>query len=523
MNKLILSELTIEQKIGQMLFCRQPIDQEDKDFMIELIRRRSLGGVHIWDPEKTPVNEFLEAADYPLLIGENMEYGFEHGAVNFPCPLAIASTNSTETAYESARIIAENAREAGYNIAFGPVMDLAMNPLSSCVGPRSYGENKELVAGMTASVIDGFQEQGVIVTAKHYPGFGESSVDSHLGMVYLTQNEEDLINRELYPYIENVADLSGIMVGHIMVPKVDPEYPASLSSKLISIIRRLGYKGLLITDSLAMVGLTNHFGLEECHSLSMKAGNDMLLASYRIPAKQTYSYMLATYKNGLVSEQQINAAVSRIIEAQNKTLKTCRHDDDVETLIQKSEKMSEKSIASILTGVNKAEIPVDKRYLFVVQEANKFVNPVTNEMEEEKSGLQGIEKLIADNFINSDIVKINDFPSTSQMEYVVNMTMSYESIVLIVYNKTDHYTGSSDLTKRFLALFDAISHKVSAVVSFGNPYAVREYPEVPRIILGYEGGYCEKAAFKVLCGEIEATGKIPVSINSINKNKEGKK
>ena len=179
--------------------------------------------------------------------------------------------------------------------------------------------------------------------------------------------------------------------------------------------------------------------------------------------------------------------------------------------------MSEKSIAAILTGVEKAEIPIEKRYLFIVQEANKFVNPATNEMEKEKSGLQGIEQLIGEKFVNSNIVKINDFPSTFQMEYVVNMTMDYESIVLVVYNKTDHYTGSSDLTKRFLALFDAISHKVSAVVSFGNPYAVREYPDVPRIILAYEGGYCEKAAFRVLCGEIEATGKIPVSINQKNK------
>lgn len=508
-----LADLTIEQKIGQMLLCRRPLNNEDKEYILELIRNRSLGGIHGMFPE------LLETADYPLLICDNMESGFTKGKAGFTCPLAIGATGSEEYAYEFARISAIEAKAKGFNVVFGPIFDIALNPAAFCGGSLRFGGNAELVSRLGAAAVRGYQDQGMVVTAKHYPGFGESAIDSHLEMVYLKCDEELLVKRELAPYryaIEH-ADLSGVMVGHITVPKIDDKYPASLSPKLINILRKTGFGGLVITDSLAMLGITNYFGLEECHALAMAAGIDMVMASYRVPAKTAYDFMLNAYRRGRVTEEQIDAAVRRVIAAQNRTLKK----PDVSEINQKEMELageiSSHSITALLNGVDSAAVPTDGKHLFIIETANIFKNPETGYIEEEKSNIGKIESFIKVKFPNSDIAKINKFPNASQMEQTVTKTMYYDSIIMVTYNWTSGYTGSADMTKRLLALLNAVAHKLSAILIFGNPFPAREFPAVSRLIIGYENGNCEEEAIKVLAGESTAKGTLPIALNLTKK------
>lgn len=515
MRALKITDLTIKQKIGQMLLCRRPINKEDKGFIIEMIRNRSLGGIHLTYEMKDEIPEFLEAADYPLLICENMDSGFPTGKITIPCQMAVGAANSEKMAYECGRITAIEAKAAGYNVVFGPTLDIAMNPKSSNVGYKSFGGNKELVARMGTAVIRGYQEQGMIVTGKHFPGFGESAVDSHLGMVYLEADDQTLISRELYPYIKAIkdADMSGVMLGHIMVPKIDPIYPASVSPKLIGLLRKLGFNGLVMTDSFAMIGMTNLFGLEECHGLAMAAGADMVMTSYRLTARKAYEYMVKAYERGMVTEEQIDAAAKRVLTAQAKTLLKPNMTFTTEKELEIAKRMSRESVTVVLSGTDNAAIPTDVRHLFILLEGNTFIDPQTGETQSETSGLENIEQLIKEKFLYSDIIKINEYPSREQMEYVSSITMEYKSIVMITYGQVQAYMGSSDLTHRVVALMNALKHKLSAVVLFGNPYASREFPEVPRIIYGYQDGFCEEAVMNVLSGCNTVTGKLPINLN----------
>ncbi|HOJ10492.1 MAG TPA: glycoside hydrolase family 3 N-terminal domain-containing protein, partial [Clostridiales bacterium] len=361
MKPLNLADLTIEQKIGQMLLCRRPLNDEDKEYILELIRNRSLGGIHGMFPE------LLETADYPLLICENMESGFPKGEAELTCPLAIGATGSEEYAYEFGRISAIEAKAKGYNVVFGPIFDIALNPAAFCGGSLRFGGNKELVSRLGAAAVRGYQDQGMIVTAKHYPGFGESAIDSHLEMVYLKCDKKLLLERELEPYryaIEH-ADLSGVMVGHITVPKIDDKYPASLSPKITNILREIGFDGLTMTDSLAMLGITNYYGLEECHALAMTAV-DMVMASYRVPAKMAYEFMLNAYRKGRVTEEQIDEAVRRVIAAQNKTLKKPETTKLTHKEMNLAKEISRDSITALLDGVDSTAIPTDGRHLFIL-------------------------------------------------------------------------------------------------------------------------------------------------------------
>lgn len=522
MKPLDIKDLTIEQKIGQMLLARPPVNKYDRDYILDMLKNKCLGGIHVTGffseyyagfNHKEEALLFSETAGYPVLICEDMEFGFFQGELQLPSPMAIGSTDSEQLAYEFGRITALEAKAAGYNTVFGPIMDIAMNPRSSCVGPRAFGGAKEIVARMATAAIKGYQEQGMVVAAKHYPGFGESHVDSHIGMVYLKGDESSLIDRELYPYLKAMreADLSGIMVGHIMVPKVDEKYPATISSKLIGIIRKCGYNGLIMTDSFAMIGMTNMFGIEECHRMAMAAGNDMVMTSYRIGAKAAYEYLLKAYHDGVVTEEQIDAAATRVLAAQRRTLKKSLQPGITQKERDLVARMAQDAIAVTLDGVDSAAVDPRQRHLVIILEGNTFVHQKSAELYQEDNGLKVAEQRIREKFINSDILKMSEFPSRPEIELVLKTTMDYDSIIMVAFNRSKSYVGSSDLTERVLAVIEGLTHKLSAVVLFGNPYAAREFVKVPRIIYGFDNGLCQEYAIRVLAGESMAKGKLPVN------------
>ena len=523
MQSLRIEELSVEQKIGQMLLMRNPISQEDFEFVMELVKNKSLGGIHIShkyvkddyfvSSEKVFLEKILETADYPILICEDMEYGFPKSEVSLPYQMALGSANSEELCYEYGRITAIEAKRAGYNTVFGPIVDIAMNPNSCCVGSRAFGGTKEIVAKMAAAVIRGYQDQGMIVTAKHFPGFGESAVDNHIGMVYLEGDEQLLIEREIYPYLYAMknADLSGIMMGHIMVPKVDPVYPASISPKMIDLLRKIGYNDLIMTDSLAMIGMTNMFPLGECHKLAMKAGNDMVMTSYRTGAKEAYGYMLEAYREGMVTEEQITSAVGRVIKAQNRTLKKAEQAEITAREIEATRQMAEKSIAVQLNGVDSPAIDTCKKHLFIIQEGIVYKDPYNGKIKEDSCEVAIAAEVLKEKFPNSVFITIPEFPAKPQLEHVLMQTLQYDSVVMVLANKSVSYTGSSDATKRMVSVMDGLREKLSAVVLFGCPYAAREFGTLKRIIYGFDGKQGQRYAALTLAGEHQAQGKLPVS------------
>ncbi|MGI5173974.1 glycoside hydrolase family 3 protein [Treponema sp. OMZ 840] len=524
LKTLHIEELTIEQKIGLMLFMRNPIDAEDLDFTLEMIRNHSLGGIHLsfryvhenyYCPgEKYLLEKVLENADYPILIGDDMEYGFNYGNIELPYQMALTSTNNIKLAYEYGRITAIEAKKGYYNTVFGPIMDIAALPLSSCVGSRAYADTKEKVSEYAIATIKGYQDQGMVVTGKHYPGFGYSPVDSHIGMVYLDADEKTLINRELVPYTEAIksADLSGIMVGHIMVPKVDPQYPASLSKKIVDVIRNQGYDGLMITDSLAMIGLTNIFGLETCHQLPMAAGIDMVLTSYRISCKEAYTYMLDAYKKGIVSEEQINNAARRVITAQNRTLKkpvvSDISEEDRSTVFQ----MSVDAVIDIRKNGSATKLFDGTDLLFVFQKGNIYEDFDTGELKRESYNFLTFEENIKKNYPKASILYLPEFPARNQQERFMAKTMDYSRIVMVLGTKNESYRGTSDIPRRMLAMMEGLKSKLVCVILSGCPYACREFLYVPRIICAYDGQLCQKIAIDVLLGKKKSTGILPVNL-----------
>lgn len=530
MKSLNINELTIEQKIGQMLIARPPRSKADKEYILGLLRNKSLGGIQITgyfravtgtsdldQGDREMIAEFVEAAGYPILICDDMEFGYAGGEVALPSPLGIGSINSEEMAYEFARITAIEAKAAGYNTVFGPTMDIAVNPESSCVGARAFGGDKELVARLATAAVRGYQDEGMIVTAKHFPGSGAEKIDNHIRLAPLNKDIKEIMEEDVCPYLKAMKEenLSGIMMGQVIVPSIDPKYPATLSPKMNRFLREeIGYKGLIITDSFTMVSLRNQFTLEDCLRLGMAAGNDMVMTSYLEDCHVAYEAMLKAFHEGYVTEKQIDAAVTHVIEAQNKTLKPARQSGITQKERDIAERMIQDSITASIRYVDNEAVDPNEKYLILIEEGNLCIDPVLGKQVQEYSGILDIaEKEIKKRFINSNILKINEFPSRNQMFELLRKSIHYNHIIMVVYNKSIAYTGSSDLTKRMIAYMEGVSDKLDAVVLFGNPYAAREFPPIPRIIYGYyELQECQEYAIKTLVGEHVAKGKLPVDV-----------
>lgn len=530
LKPLVLEELTIQQKIGQMLMARPPRSRADKEYIIKLLKNKSLGGIQVTgyfravtgnsdldQDDRDMIAEFNEAAGYPLLICDDMEFGYSGGILQLPSPLALGSMASETMAYEFARLTAVEAKAAGYNTVFGPDMDLASNPLSSAVGARAFGSDKELVARLATAAVRGYQDEGMLVTAKHFPGSGAASIDNHIRLAPLEKTKEEILKEDCLPYIKAMkeAGLSGIMMGQVIVPALDKKFPATLSPEIHRFLREtLGYKGLIITDSFTMVSLRNQFSLAECLRYGMAAGNDMVMTSYREDTKPAYEAMLNAWREGYVTDKQIDAAAARVLDAQKKTLAKPRHTQLTSRDFKTADKMFADSVTAVVRNTPVASVDPKARYLILIEEGNLCIDPVTaKEVQEYSGNLAVVEAELRQRFIHSDIVRVNEFPSRNQMFDLLRRSIHYDKIIMVVYNKSIAYTGSSDLTKRLLAYMEGVSDKLEAVVMFGNPYAAREFPFVPRIIFGYdESESSQKYCIKTLAGEHEALGRLPVTV-----------
>lgn len=527
------STLTMEQKIGQMIIARSPVDEESWQFMLELIRNKSLGGVHIRKTDSKPsflmneekikdmIRHVKEIAEYPILICEDMENGYGEGQVVLGSPMALSSTDDVKLAYEFGSITAREAKLDGYNLVFGPLLDIGMHPLSSCQGQRTFGAEKEQVAKIAGQVIEGYQSEGFVVTGKHYPGFGASAVDSHIDMVVLYSDEKELLERELYPYLQCATkhDMSGVMSGHIMVPKVDPEYPASLSKKLLGLLRREGYEGLIMTDSLAMVGLTNLYGVENCHKMAMAAGNDMVLCDYRTSVIKSYQWMQEAFRDGMITEEAIDRAVDRVIVAQNRTItpKGLKPAKPVGVREQElADRIAKKSIVEVLHGDEEPALNTKAKHLFIIQQGNLYPDPHTGEIKQEPSGVEFCKDELKMLFAASEFRNIQAYPGKYEIEATLAAALTHDSVIMVLNGYTLSYGGSSDSTKRMLALMAGLRTRISAVIQFGNPYAAREYMAYPRIIYGFDGERCQRYAARTLAGLHRAKGKLPVQVEQTN-------
>ena len=515
-----VSEMTLEQKIGHLFIARDYINEEDKQYILDMIRKGALGGVQISHKQirETFPKEVLATADYPILICADMEQGFPGGKVQLPSQMALSATNQLELAYQFAKETAIEAKNAGYNMVWSPVVDICTAESLEVI--RSVGDSAETVSKFANALVRGYQDEGMLATAKHYPGHDDAKEDSHMVAPVSHRTEEELLSKEILPYISTMkeSDVSAIMTTHVYYDQIDPEYPASLSEKVISIIRRQGFDGLAITDSLAMMGIINEFGDKGCLGLAIKAGNDLVLPNYRLGFRKSFEYMMQAYEEGVFTEQRLNEAVERVLKAQEKTRKKPSATSLSEEQAKIGETISKQCLVTICNTDEGMQLRRDTKKLFVLLCENEYfrgereTSEVVTYGTKTRASLKSLEQLIQDTFPGAKTLVIPEFPSPVDNEIVLLETNKADEVVFFTYSKYAAYQGDNCITERVRTLI-RLNQKLAAVVHMGTPGDLKKFLHAPRVIHGYLGGRCEEYAVQILNGEYLPTAKLPVALD----------
>ncbi|KPL60447.1 beta-N-acetylhexosaminidase [Rossellomorea vietnamensis] len=331
----LIFNMSLEEKIGQMLIAGvngTQMDEPTKD----LIQKHKVGGFiffsdHLKGPEQTVrfVNQVKEAnADnpLPLLLSVDQEGGnvtrLPGGLVNFPTNQQIGDANDPDVSYEVGTLLGKELKEFGFNLNFAPVLDVNSNPDNPIIGDRSFSPDPDIVSELGIQTMKGIQSQNILSSIKHFPGHGDTSVDSHLALPVVNKSLQELDSLELIPFkraINDGADL--VMVAHILLPQLDDTYPSSLSKAIVTDLLRekLNYKGVVITDDMTMKAVADNYGMGEAAVQSVKAGSDLILIAHDAQKAVTAMEALkSAVKNGEISEKRIDESVKRIIHLKQK-------------------------------------------------------------------------------------------------------------------------------------------------------------------------------------------------------------
>ena len=329
-----ISTMTLEEKVGQMMFYGVNGTNVD-DKVVNLFEDQHAGGIilyghrNFWgsslDNNVKYVNSIKKAnrqnSDIPLFIGFDEEGGsmsqLPQELMRTPSKGELGNTNDSSLATGIGAGTAKKLKLLGINTDFGTVLDINTNKNNPIIGVRSYGSTQEKVTEFGINELKAIQNEGVIPTVKHFPGHGDTEVDSHLGLPSLNHDLNRLKSTELVPFqtaINNGVDM--VMTAHIMLPQIDKEYPATMSKKILTDLLRdeMGYKGVIITDDLEMQAISKNWDLGEAAIKSVEAGADILLVCHTIENQQkVYNAVVQGVNDGKIDENRIDESVRRIL------------------------------------------------------------------------------------------------------------------------------------------------------------------------------------------------------------------
>lgn len=330
-----ISKMSLDEKIGQMVivgFEGHTLDTEIKG----MIEDGDIGGVILFKRNVEDSAQLIELVNslkdansknnIPLFVSIDEEGGtvsrMPDGLLDIPTNRVIGQKDDKEFSYEIGKTIAKEIKSFGFNMNFAPVLDIDSNPNNPVIGNRSYGSDEKLVSKLGVETMKGIQSEGVISVVKHFPGHGDTAVDSHIGLPIVDKSLEQLQQFEFIPFaeaIKNNADV--VMIAHILLKQIDPENPASFSKTLITDILRnqLNFQGVVITDDLTMGAIVENYDIGDAAIQSIAAGSDIALICHGYENEiKVLDRLKKAVENGIISQERVNESVYRILSLKKK-------------------------------------------------------------------------------------------------------------------------------------------------------------------------------------------------------------
>lgn len=523
-----LAGLSLAEKAAQMIGVRAlgvPVNPD----AAELRRLRQqvalgVGTLVVFESESGTLprllNELQSEARVPLLVAADMERGISfrmrRGVVPLPYAMAVGATRSEEDARFTGEVTAREGRALGIHWAFAPVADVNNNPLNPIINIRSYGEDPELVARLDAAFVAGCREGALMTTAKHFPGHGDTASDSHLRVAEFGGDRERLESVELVPFKRAVAaGVDAVMIGHIAVPALDPSgAPASVSRPVADLLRgELGFKGLVVTDAMDMAGAKGAWTGDSAIR-AVQAGADMIL----LPPDPDVAVaaLVRSVEEGQLSESRLDASVLRILEAKQRLELHRNRLVDLAAVasrlarpadVERAMHIARRSITVVRNEGSllplRAEQPL--RILHLVLSSDLHNRDIQGVLEDE----------LEERRVDAETVALGPEVSSETLEDLVARASTFSHVLASAFVRVAGSKGTADMSPSHARLLRALhaAGRPVVVISFGSPYLLKQFPELPAYLCAYGSAESsQRAALAALFGEYAVGGKLPVTL-----------
>ena len=513
----IYNSLSIDQKIGQLFTIWVATKQgpEKMDEVSSIIKKNHLGGLifslgNINDQAKY-TNEFQSISKVPLLIGMDAEWGIGmrlDDAFSFPYNMTLGALNDNSLIYRVGKRIGVHAKRIGVHINFAPVTDINTNPNNPIIGSRSFGEDKINVTMKSLSYLKGMQSEGIMGSAKHFPGHGDTSTDSHKTLPIINFSAKRINDVELFPYKQLIKNnLSTVMVAHMEVPSLEkePKMPSTLSKNIISKLlkKKLKFEGLVITDAMDMKGVVDFNKNQSADVSALLAGNDVLLMPDDLD-ESTKSIKNAI-KDGTITEKRLKYSVKKILMAKYKAGLHKNNKVDLKNIVEDMNSNIDKLLFEEITEKSITLIKNDNDILPLKDVSSKIAF-----LEMGDSNSDEFFKML------NHYTKVDKVQYDSKAE-LLRTLKPYKTVIVGFHKSNKSPFDPYKFSKTEIETIELLSKNKNVILNvFAKAYALMDVDmtNVSSVLVSYQNNVtAQNKSAQIIFGALPAVGRLPVSIN----------
>lgn len=522
----VFNKLSKRQKIAQLFMVRvysnqtQPFD----DSIAHLIKKEKIGGIVFFQGgpvrQANFINRYQKVSKVPLLVAIDGEWGLGmrlDSTISYPYQMTLGAVQDNTLLFKMGQFVARDFKRLGLQMNFGPDMDVNNNPNNPVIGFRSFGDNKYNVAQKGIAYMKGMQNGGILTTAKHFPGHGDTDVDSHYDLPQLLFTRQRLDSLEEYPFREAIkAGLSGVMVAHMNIPALDStkHLPSTLSRPIITGVLKdsLGFKGLVVSDAMGMKGVVKYFPNGEADVRALIAGNDILELSEN--SKRAVKMVKKALRKKQINKEELFARVKKVLAAkywaglnhvqpvETGSLIADLNKADAKTLVQQ---LTDSALTQLTNNPGRPTIDFGKKTALVSIGA---IDTTLYQRELKKQFADSKAFFVAKNI--SDTVTLNN---------LLNQLKGYDQVIIGVHDMRLRPASKLDFSSNVKLLIAELAAQPNSTISvFANPYTIAGLPGIEKcgmLLMGYQkSDEMQRSAVKAICGQLKPTGKLPVNVSA---------
>ncbi|WP_276497296.1 glycoside hydrolase family 3 protein [Pontibacter litorisediminis] len=522
----VFNTLTPEERIAQLIIIEAFSNKGPKynaDVM-RLIKEYKVGGIIFFQGgpvrQANLTNKYQAASKVPLWISMDAETGVGmrlDSTVEYPSQQMLGALTDNDLIYRMGVEVAQEFKRLGMHINFAPVADVNNNPKNPVISYRSFGEDKYDVAAKSIAYMQGMQDGGIMAVAKHFPGHGDTDVDSHYDLPVINYGRGRLDSLELYPFRELVkSGLGGMMVAHMHIPQLDPttNIPSTLSKPIVTglLKQQLNYKGLIFTDAMVMKGVTKYFDPGEAEARALMAGNDVLERLNSVP--KAIKAVQEAIENGDLTQEEIDRRCKRILAAKQwlglDKYKPVALDNLYEDLNPPIADLINKNIAeNAITLLNnrKKMLPLHQAPRMSIATLSVGADRVT-----------AFQRQVKQLTPETDDFFISRKADARETKKLWKKLKKYDVVLVALYGPSIRPTNNLAYSKDATRLVQQLAKSNKAVITlFNNAYTLNQFPDIEdsrALLVAYQGYFhAQAAAAGVIFGKVPAQGKLPVTVN----------